>query len=547
MDNSTKRKSKIVILGYGWVGQANALALSRMGHQVFYYDVVTPQKYYPEYGIIYEKIKPLTSPFEQESPNTWYLVCVGDRVSEDGIQDVSLISSALQSVKHAKGRVVLRSTVLPDLLKNLEFDYYLPEFLHELKAVEECLNPFYFVVGCRAAKQGLPIFLREWQARANKIFEGSPEQASYIKYLSNTWNAVRVAFVNEFGDIVTNLNAGEVKGAEEIINFVLERGNYLRYGKPFGGHCLPKDLRSFARKYAGGQNAVLLKAALDSNLMHAETEKKYGELPNWFSFWEYDSSKIENPKLMPIIWRKLNRLKVVKSARAKVKPFFNKIIKPKSLSESMAMWNKLGLQNARYFTNIGTQSGRNVDEFEVKETGRADYEKYIKSDELLNEKLGNFKEKIMLEIGCGIGRMTEVFANNFQEVYAVDFSDVMIGCAQKRLAAYNNAVLAVNDGAKIPFADNAFDFIFSFLVFRYITARKTVEDYFKEVYRTLKPGGLAKIELRTGPNIRKWQWSYGISLDPDSTLAIAQNAGLKVAKYLVEGSRNSWIWVEKSR
>jgi phosphoglycerate dehydrogenase-like enzyme len=36
------KEEKIVIVGFGWVGQANALALVQMGYQVFYYDVLPP-------------------------------------------------------------------------------------------------------------------------------------------------------------------------------------------------------------------------------------------------------------------------------------------------------------------------------------------------------------------------------------------------------------------------------------------------------------------------------------------------------------------------
>ena len=72
----------IVVVGFGWVGQANALALRRMGYQVSYYDVITPRLHYVDkYQSLYQQIQPLTTLLEMDGPFTWYIVCIGDRVS----------------------------------------------------------------------------------------------------------------------------------------------------------------------------------------------------------------------------------------------------------------------------------------------------------------------------------------------------------------------------------------------------------------------------------------------------------------------------------
>jgi len=103
------KTEKTVVVGFGWVGQANALALARMGFEVAYFDVVTPPHHYTDrYGLLYEKIKPLGSLLEIDGPNTWYVVCIGDRVSEEGVQDISLIEKVLESLKTSRGKIVLR-------------------------------------------------------------------------------------------------------------------------------------------------------------------------------------------------------------------------------------------------------------------------------------------------------------------------------------------------------------------------------------------------------------------------------------------------------
>ncbi len=542
-----ERKEKIVILGYGWVGQANALALVRMGYEVFYYDVVIPKKNYQEYEEIYRKIKSLRKPLDAESPETWYLICVGDRVSSDGVQDISLIAKALDAIREAKGRIILRSTVLPQHLSKLNFDYYLPEFLHELKAVEECLQPSHLIIGKKNPELLDPGFLNVWRARSRKVFDGTPYQASYIKYLSNVWNALRIAFVNEWGDAMIRQGGLSSSETQEAINFFFEKKSYLRYGKSFGGHCLPKDALAFMAMH---KDAPLFNAILASNTAHQEIEKINADLPTWFSFWEQNKNSEKDMAVWPYLWSKLNALKLIKSARKKAKPlvhfFINRMINERNaLLRAKKNWNKLGVANARYYVNVGTKSNELVDEFELKETGLADYKRYIMDDDLISKKLGNLKEKSVLDIGGGIGRMTEFLSKNFKEVCAIDISEVMTEQAKKRLAEFSNIKLIVNDGQSIPFANNYFDLVYSQQVFKHVPTYGAVNNYFKEVARSLKAGGVAKIQLRTGPGVQKWKPTYGVSFDQDRAKQMAEKSGLRFIKHQFDGDRNFWIWLDK--
>jgi UDPglucose 6-dehydrogenase len=279
-------KERIVIVGFGWVGQANALALSLMGYPVSYFDPATPSLHHTRYQSEYGKLTRLKSPREHETPDTCFIVCVGDRVSEDGIQDISLIESALTSLKGTAGTVILRSTILPQKLSALPFDFYLPEFLHEKKAVEESLDPYFFVVGENTGKKE-PSFFPEWRTRSFKIFNGTPEEASYIKYLSNLWNSVRIAFVNEFGNaIAVPENKEKLNRVERVINFMFDHRPYMRYGRSFGGHCLPKDTRAFMRFYKdAGRDMSLFHGTYASNTAQKKLEEKFPAVPEWFSEW----------------------------------------------------------------------------------------------------------------------------------------------------------------------------------------------------------------------------------------------------------------------
>ena len=280
-------RGSIVVVGFGWVGQANALALTAMGYSVSYFDIGSPEKHYNAYKDLYERVPRWQSVLEADSAETCYVVCVGDRVSEAGAQDIGAIRSALDSLKSAKGVIVLRSTVLPDHLETLKFDYYVPEFLHEKYAVEECVSPYFVVVGKSATKKLEPTFFNAWRRRTPRLFDGTPREAAFVKYLSNLWNATRVAFVNEFGDTITEPKSpADVDTISRVMNFVLMSEPYQRYGRGFDGHCLPKDMRAFTRWYKGkNKNVALLEGAYRSNEAHITIEKSHPSLPKWFAEW----------------------------------------------------------------------------------------------------------------------------------------------------------------------------------------------------------------------------------------------------------------------
>lgn len=107
----------------------------------------------------------------------------------------------------------------------------------------------------------------------------------------------------------------------------------------------------------------------------------------------------------------------------------------------------------------------------------------------------------MLEIGCGIGRMTRGFAGLFGEVYAVDVSGEMIRRAKSNTAGLANVRLFETNGGDLsPFCDLVFDFCFSFLVFQHIPSRPIVENYIRETARVLKAGGMFRFQVNGLPD-----------------------------------------------
>lgn len=287
------KKESAVIIGFGWVGQANALALSILGYDTYYFDPASPSHHYSKYSETYSKLKRLNGPLEADSKDTVYIVCVGDRVNDDGEQDISLIEKALRSLKDADGTIVLRSTVRPDYLKNLDFDIYLPEFLHEKTGVEECIDPHFFVVGKKDSAIPSPSFFEVWAKRSMKSIECTPEEASHIKYLSNIWNSLRIAFVNEFGRSIhahssrdgSHSEMENLTKAKRVLYFLFGDKPYFQYGRAFTGHCLPKDMRAYIAYGSEHIDPQLLKGVLASNAEQEEFQKIHHELEEWYSPW----------------------------------------------------------------------------------------------------------------------------------------------------------------------------------------------------------------------------------------------------------------------
>lgn len=241
----------INIIGYGYVGQATGIGLKRMGHDVTAYDIVLKENIYKEKE--FDEI-PLVIGEPKDGIN---IVCIADK-NIDGRQTIEHIAKVLDKLK---GTVILRTTVLPKSLKKLRFDFYWPEFLHERTAVEEFLNPEIVVVG-RRTKEEFPFF---------EPYYCTPEEASHIKYLSNIWNAMRIAFVNEFGD---NLMKENIK-TERVIDFFFKGKKYLKWGNTFGGHCLPKDVQAYFKEYP----LLFLDSIIKANEIH---KKKYPNLKEIF-------------------------------------------------------------------------------------------------------------------------------------------------------------------------------------------------------------------------------------------------------------------------
>jgi len=156
-------------------------------------------------------------------------------------------------------------------------------------------------------------------------------------------------------------------------------------------------------------------------------------------------------------------------------------------------WNGRARQDAEHF--VYTRDA-DADEADFNASGRLNYDQLVRPyvPVLLNGAAP--ADCRVLEIGCGIGRMTRWFAERFGEVHGIDIAPEMIGQARLRLAGYPNVSLHVGSGFDLqPLPDGYFDLVFSYIVFQHIPSAAVIRSYIQEAARVLKPGGAFKFQV----------------------------------------------------
>lgn len=219
------------------------------------------------------------------------LIAVGTYSSADGSADLRALYAVVEqigkSLRKKKGfhSVVIRSTVPPGttqvalarmerasgkrLGRGLGIGMN-PEFLREGQALDDFYRPPFIIAG--AADDRTALLLKSLYSFIKAPFHRTqPELAEIIKYSCNAFHALKVSFGNEMGRIcgacgIDGLRLMDIFSQDNVLNI---SPKYLKPGVPFGGSCLPKDLRglvSFAKSL--GAQIPLLDSVLESNDSH---------------------------------------------------------------------------------------------------------------------------------------------------------------------------------------------------------------------------------------------------------------------------------------
>lgn len=160
-----------------------------------------------------------------------------------------------------------------------------------------------------------------------------------------------------------------------------------------------------------------------------------------------------------------------------------------SSSENRAIWN----------TWDWSRRGEEWDDTAEPEVWRASVIEHV-----LLPNLGD--ARMVLEIGPGGGRWSEVLQSRADHLVLVDVTERALELCRERFADATNIDYVLTDGATLPgVADDSLDFAWSFDAFVHI-APLDIASYLSEIARVLKPGGRAVIHhagrFQRGPGWR---------------------------------------------
>ena len=111
---------------------------------------------------------------------------------------------------------------------------------------------------------------------------------------------------------------------------------------------------------------------------------------------------------------------------------------------------------------------------------------------------GELEGKLVLDVGCGMGRFAEVASRRGARVVGIDLS-VAAEVAARNLSDRESVTIFQADVFHLPFATESFDFIYSIGVLHHTP---NCEEAFKALPKFLKPGGSIVVWLYSGYN--KW-------------------------------------------
>lgn len=278
---------KLAVFGLGYVGSVSAACFCKLGHEVIGIDV-NPDKVqmindgkspviepaladlisqYAQTG----QLRATTSAEEAIDFADISLVCVGTPSLQNGQLNVSHVISVFgqigEQLKHKKVYhvVALRSTMLPDAFLNEVIskivqsagtqpgDSYgicaFPEFLREGTAIKDFFDPPKIVIG-EADKRAGDLLEELNQGIEAPLFRCELSTACMVKYVDNSFHALKIDFANEIARIckplaIDSYKVMEIFCSDEKLNI---SPAYLKPGFAFGGSCLPKDVRALTYK-----------------------------------------------------------------------------------------------------------------------------------------------------------------------------------------------------------------------------------------------------------------------------------------------------------
>lgn len=146
-----------------------------------------------------------------------------------------------------------------------------------------------------------------------------------------------------------------------------------------------------------------------------------------------------------------------------------------------------------YQSYISQAESRNIHPTNLLDQMWTDGKRY--ADELLCPHIT--PDSVVLEIACGVGRISRHVAPLCKKLYCTDIIDGALDVCRDSCSAHDNIIFQKISGYDLNiFADEFFDCVYSFTSFFHFDFEIVVA-YFLEIKRVLKPGGVALLEFKS--------------------------------------------------
>ena len=229
----------IGIVGIGIVGGAIKHGLKKLGHKRIVHDIKLKTKIG---DVVNADI---------------VFICVPTPSTPNGDCDTSVVESVVNELSNLeyKGVICIKSTVKPGTTKKLSKDFptlnlsFVPEFLRERCAISDFIENHDLCVIGTDSKKTFDLIKKVHGKYPKNIVQLSVTESEFVKYFSNTYNAILITFANNFYEICkkmgvdyTNVKNAVVRGSHINDQYLDCNDNFRGYG----GVCLPKDIKAIS-------------------------------------------------------------------------------------------------------------------------------------------------------------------------------------------------------------------------------------------------------------------------------------------------------------